>query len=64
MRAIGFFGVAAILIAGTVYAAEGGWQRYMFTAIGLIAAGVITYLLKKNAGQRLFCWSFYLSEEF
>jgi len=38
-------------------AAESGWQRYMFTAIGLIAATVITYLLKKNAGQRLFCWS-------
>jgi len=38
-------------------AAESGWQRYMFTAIGLIAAVVITYLLKKNAGQRLFCWA-------
>jgi signal peptidase II len=36
---------------------EGGWQRYMFTAIGLIAASVITYLLKKNSSQKLFCWS-------
>ncbi len=35
----------------------GGWQRYMFTAIGVVASIVITYLLKKNASQKLFCWS-------
>ncbi len=38
-------------------ATEGGWQRYMFTAIGGVASIVITYLLKKNASQKLFCWS-------
>ena len=38
-------------------ATEGGWQRYFFTAIGVVAAVVITYLLKKNSSQRLFCWS-------
>jgi signal peptidase II len=38
-------------------ASAGGWQRYFFTAIGVIAAVVITYLLKKNSSQRLFCWS-------
>jgi signal peptidase II len=38
-------------------AAESGWQRYLFTAIGLIAAIFITYLLKQHAGQRLFCWA-------
>ncbi|BBB66075.1 lipoprotein signal peptidase [Undibacterium sp. YM2] len=36
-------------------AAQGGWQRYFFTAIGLIAATYITYLLKRHAGQKLFC---------
>lgn len=36
---------------------EGGWQRYMFTAIGVVASLVITYLLKKNAAQKLFCWA-------
>ncbi|MCH8622135.1 signal peptidase II [Undibacterium sp. TS12] len=36
-------------------AAEGGWQRYFFTAIGLIAATYIIYLLKRHAGQKLFC---------
>jgi signal peptidase II len=36
---------------------ESGWQRYLFTAIGIGAAGYIIYLLKKHAGQRLFCWA-------
>ena len=36
---------------------EGGWQRYFFTAIGLGAALFIIYLLKKHAGQHLFCWA-------
>lgn len=38
-------------------AAESGWQRYLFTAIGVGAAVFITYLLKQHAGQRLFCWA-------
>lgn len=37
--------------------AAGGWQRYLFTAIGLGAAGFIIYLLKQNTSQRLFCWA-------
>ena len=36
---------------------ESGWQRYFFTAIALIAVVFIIYLLKKHAGQRLFCWA-------
>ena len=38
-------------------AAEGGWQRYFFTAIAIGAAVFIIYLLKRHAGQRLFCWA-------
>jgi signal peptidase II len=38
-------------------AAESGWQRYFFTAIGIAAALFIIYLLRKHAGQRLFCWA-------
>ncbi len=38
-------------------AAESGWQRYVFTAIALVAVVFITYLLKKHAGQRMFCWA-------
>ncbi|MCD6027125.1 MAG: lipoprotein signal peptidase [Solimicrobium sp.] len=34
---------------------ESGWQRYMFTAIGIAAALFIIYLIIKHSGQRLFC---------
>jgi len=33
----------------------GGWQKWFFTAIAAIAAIVITYLIKKNSTQKLFC---------
>ena len=33
---------------------ESGWQRYLFTAIGISAALFIIYQLKRHAGQRLF----------
>lgn len=36
---------------------ESGWQRYFFTGIGIAAALFIIYLLKRHAGQRLFCWA-------
>lgn len=38
-------------------AAESGWQRYFFTVLGIAAALFIVYLLKRHAGQRLFCWA-------
>src|SRR4051794_36272419 len=38
-------------------AAESGWQRYFFTLMGVAAALFIVYLLKRHAGQRLFCWA-------
>ena len=36
---------------------QGGWQRYFFTAIGVLAVVFIVYMLRKHAGQRLFCWA-------
>jgi signal peptidase II len=36
---------------------QGGWQRYFFTAIGIGAVAFIVYLLRRHAGQRLFCWA-------
>lgn len=38
-------------------AGASGWQRYFFTAVGIIAVTFIIYLLRKHPGQRLFCWS-------
>jgi signal peptidase II len=34
-----------------------GWQRYFFTAVGVIAVGFIIYMLRRHSGQRMFCWS-------
>lgn len=36
-------------------ARESGWQRQLFTAIGICAALYIIYLIRSNSGQRLFC---------
>lgn len=36
---------------------QGGWQRYFFTVVGIGAALFITYLIRKHAGQILFCWA-------
>lgn len=38
-------------------AAQSGWQHYLFTTLGIGAAFFIVYLLKRHAGQRLFCWA-------
>lgn len=38
-------------------AGAGGWQRWFFTAIAVIAVVVILYLLRRHAGQKLFCWA-------
>jgi len=38
-------------------AGESGWQRYFFTGVAIAAAIFVIYLLKRHAGQRLFCWA-------
>ena len=35
----------------------GGWQRWFFTGLGVLAAGVIIWMLKSHAGQRLFSFA-------
>lgn len=34
-----------------------GWQRWFFTGLGLFAAGIIIWMLKSHAGQRLFSFA-------
>lgn len=34
-----------------------GAQRWFFLGLGVVAAGFIVWLLRKHAGQRLFCWA-------
>jgi signal peptidase II len=36
---------------------QGGSQRYLFSAIAVAAVVYIVYLLRKHAGQRMFCWA-------
>jgi signal peptidase II len=36
---------------------QGGWQRYLFTAIAIGAVCFIIYMLRRHAGQRMFCWA-------
>ncbi|WP_394788422.1 signal peptidase II [Rhodoferax sp.] len=35
----------------------GGWQRWFFTGIGVAAALFIVWMLRKHAGQKLFCFA-------
>lgn len=35
----------------------GGWQRWFFTALGVVAALVMAWMLRSHPGQRLFCWA-------
>lgn len=55
-----FFNLILVHNKGAAFsflAAESGWQRYFFTAIGIGAALFILFLLKRHAGQRMFCWA-------
>ena len=34
----------------------GGWQKIFFSGVSIVAIAVITYLLRKHATQKLFCF--------
>ncbi|MDR3453643.1 MAG: signal peptidase II [Rhodoferax sp.] len=55
-----FFNVVRVHNAGAAFsflAAASGWQRWFFTAIGVVAALLIVWLLKSHAGQKLFSFA-------
>ena len=55
-----FFNIVRAHNTGAAFsflAAAGGWQRWFFTAIGVVATLFILYLLKKHPGQKLFCFA-------
>jgi signal peptidase II len=59
-RVTSFFDLTFVYNKGAAFsflASESGWQRYVLTGLGLAAALAIVYLLKRNAGKRLFCWA-------
>ncbi|MES3025622.1 MAG: signal peptidase II [Pseudomonadota bacterium] len=60
MPVTSFFNLVLVYNPGAAFnflGQAGGWQRWFFTAVALVAAAVILQMLRKNPGQRLFCWS-------
>src|SRR5205085_7815093 len=56
----GFFNVVRAHNTGAAFsflAAASGWQRWLFTAIGVAAAVFIVWLLRSHAGQKLFSFA-------
>ena len=55
-----FFNVVRVHNTGAAFsflASAAGWQRWFFTAIGLLAAVFIIWMLKSHAGQKLFSFA-------
>jgi signal peptidase II len=53
-----FFNLVLVYNRGAAFsflAMAGGWQRWAFTALGVGAAILICYLLKRHGNQKLFC---------
>ncbi|MFM0005000.1 signal peptidase II [Paraburkholderia dipogonis] len=53
-----FFNLILVYNRGAAFsflAMAGGWQRWAFTALGVVAALVICYLLRRHGGQKMFC---------
>ena len=57
---LGFFNIVRVHNTGAAFsfmANADGWQRWLFTGIGLVAAILIIFLLKSNATQKLFAFA-------
>jgi signal peptidase II len=55
-----FFNVVRVHNTGAAFsllAAESGWQRWFFTAIGIAAAIFIVWMLRSHSGQKLFSFA-------
>ena len=55
-----FFNVIRVHNSGAAFsflADASGWQRWFFTVLGFVAAGIIVWMLKSHPGQKLFCFA-------
>ena len=55
-----FFNIVRAHNTGAAFsflADAGGWQRWAFTAVGVLAAGFMLWMLKSHPGQRLFAFA-------
>lgn len=59
-RITSFFNIVRAHNTGAAFsflAQASGWQRWLFTAIGVAAAAVIIWMLRSHAGKKLFSFS-------
>ncbi len=59
-RVTSFFNIVRAHNTGAAFsflAQASGWQRWFFTAIGVVAAAVIIWMLRSHAGKKLFSFS-------
>ncbi len=57
LRVTGFFSLVLAFNTGAAFsflAGAGGWQRWLFTAVAMVASVVIGWLLKRG-GSRMYC---------
>lgn len=55
-----FFNVVRVHNTGAAFsmlAGAGGWQRWLFTGLGLGAAALIVWMLRRHSGQKLFAFA-------
>jgi signal peptidase II len=55
-----FFNLVRVHNTGAAFsflADSGGWQRWFFIVLGLVASGFIVWMLKKHPSERLFCFA-------
>lgn len=55
-----FFNVVRVHNTGAAFsflATAGGWQRWFFTGLGLLATAVIVWMLRRHGTQRLFAFA-------
>ena len=55
-----FFNVVRVHNHGAAFSflsGASGWQRWFFTGLGIAAVGVMLWMLRAHAGQRLFCFA-------
>ena len=53
-----FFNVVRVHNTGAAFsflAGAGGWQRWFFITLGLVATGFIVWMLRSHPAQKLFC---------
>lgn len=56
----GFFDLTLVYNKGAAFSflsSAGGWQRWFFTIVGIVAALFIVVMLARHSSQRLFSWA-------